>query len=49
MNYNMYDKDARAILDENYKKYFRLIGVNDNSLEYYRVNNTYKIIEKLIL
>ena len=43
MNYNMYDKDARAILDENYKKYFRLIGVNDSSLEYYRINNTYKI------
>ena len=43
MNYNMYDKDARAILDENYKKYFRLIGVNDSSFEYYRINNTYKI------
>lgn len=43
MNYNMYDKDARAILDENYKKYFRLIGVNDSSLEYYLINNTYKI------
>ena len=40
MNYNMYDKDARAILDENYKKYFRLIGVNDSSLEYYRINYT---------
>ena len=43
MNYNMFDKDARAILDENYKKYFRLIGINDTSLEYYKLNNTYKI------
>ena len=49
MNYNMYDKDARAILDKNYKKYFRLIGVNDSSLEYYRINNTYKIGYKLTL
>jgi len=43
MNYNMFDKDARAILDENYKKYFRLIGINDTSLEYYKLKNTYKI------
>ena len=42
-NYNMYEKDARAILDENYKKYFRLIGINDSSLEYYRLHNTYRI------
>ena len=43
MNYNMYDKDARAILDKSYKKHFRLIGINDSSLEYYIINNTYKI------
>ena len=38
-NYNMFHKDARAILDENYKKYFKLQGVNDTSLEF----NTYRI------
>ena len=45
MNYNMYDKDARAILDKSYKKHFRLIGVNDSSLEYYIIN----IIKLIIL
>ena len=43
MNYNMFEKDARAILDENYKKYFRLIGIDDSTLEYHLLNNTYKI------
>ena len=38
-NYDMFHKDARAILDENYKKYFKLQGVNDTSLEF----NTYRI------
>jgi len=42
-NYNMFEKDTRAILDENYKKYFRLIGINDSSLEYYLLRNTYKV------
>ena len=43
MNYNMFEKDARAILDENYKKYFRLIGIDDSTLEYHLLTNTYKI------
>jgi len=42
-NYDMFDKDTRAILDENYKKYYKLVGVNDSSLEYHLLNNVYKI------
>ena len=42
-DYDMFDKDARAILEENYKKYYKLIGINDSSIEYHLLDNVYKI------
>jgi len=42
-DYDMFDKDANAILEENYKKYYKLIGVNDSSIEYHLLDNVYKI------
>ena len=42
-DYDMFDKDARHILDENYRKYYKLIGVGDSTLEYHLLENVYKI------
>ena len=42
-DYNMFDRDSNAILEENYKKYYKLIGVNDSSIEYHLLDNVYKI------
>ena len=39
----MFDKDANSILEENYRKYYKLIGINDISIEYHLLDNVYKI------